>query len=283
MNRITGKSIRTVFLATLLFLTLTVITSFAVFAHAGNNKNSQAQATLRHTPYGAATLFWSPITQTLMVTITVTGLQDNTSHPAHIHLGTCATNGPIVFPLSNVQADAGGNAVSTTTIPKIAGGIPATGWFINVHAGPTLADGQATPITCGDIVNHQTSTKDFQFVLVTLGNTNAANQAASGSAQLTLVNGTLTVKVTMNGLVPGSLHAVHIHLGSCEAQVPGSVLFPLNTLTADANGAAMSTTVINNVSLTAIPEHGWYINVHFGTDLSTQTGFDPIACGNVVP
>jgi hypothetical protein len=39
------------------------------------------------------------------------------------------------------------------------------------------------------------------------------------------------------------------------------------------------TTVIQGVP--SIPEHGWYINVHRTTDLSTQTGFDPITCGNV--
>jgi hypothetical protein len=31
-----------------------------------------------------------------------------------------------------------------------------------------------------------------------------------------------------------------------------------------------------------IPARGWYINLHNSTDLSTQTGFDPIACGDVV-
>ncbi|MGH2481590.1 MAG: hypothetical protein ACRDHW_18205 [Ktedonobacteraceae bacterium] len=39
------------------------------------------------------------------------------------------------------------------------------------------------------------------------------------------------------------------------------------------------TTTIQNV--TGIPSTGWYVNVHRGTDLSTQTGFDPIACGDV--
>jgi hypothetical protein len=39
------------------------------------------------------------------------------------------------------------------------------------------------------------------------------------------------------------------------------------------------TTTINNV--TSIPSSGWYVNVHHSTVLSTQTGFDPIACGDV--
>ncbi|HZO71262.1 MAG TPA: CHRD domain-containing protein [Ktedonobacteraceae bacterium] len=281
MNRVTSKIIKTGFLAALLVLTLTVVTSFAVFAQ-GRDEGSQAQATLRHMPHGAAVLFWSPMTHTLTVTTIVSGLQDNSSHPAHIHMGSCAAGGPIIIPLNDVKADAGGNAVTTTTIPNVMNGIPATGWFVNVHAGPTLADGQATPITCGDVVNREAGEHEFQFVFLRLGTTTAANQNASGTAHLSLDNGTLTVQVTVKGLVPGSMHAAHIHLGSCERQVPGNVMFPLNTLTADANGVAMSTTVIHNVNMNEIPEHGWYVNVHFSTDLSTQVGFDPIACGDVV-
>lgn len=33
--------------------------------------------------------------------------------------------------------------------------------------------------------------------------------------------------------------------------------------------------------VSSIPTSGWYVNVHRGTMLATQTGFDPISCGNV--
>jgi len=35
--------------------------------------------------------------------------------------------------------------------------------------------------------------------------------------------------------------------------------------------------------VSSIPSGQWYVNVHGSTDLNTQTGFDPIACGNVTP
>jgi hypothetical protein len=73
------------------------------------------------------------------------------------------------------------------------------------------------------------------------------------------------------------MHAAHIHAGSCESQ--GAVVHPLTTVAADASGNANVTTTIDNVS--SIPSSGWYVNVHHSTDLSTQTGFNPIACGNV--
>ncbi|HEU5228459.1 MAG TPA: CHRD domain-containing protein [Ktedonobacteraceae bacterium] len=282
MNRTTRNFVRFGFMAALLLISLIATAGYVASASAHGRSDDEAHATLRHTPHGTALLFWNSNTHALTVTIAVSGLQSNTTHPAHIHMGVCATNGPIIIPLSDVKADAGGDAISTTTIPNVMGGIPATGWFINVHTGPTLADGGATPITCGDIINHNTSTNHLQFVITRLGDTTGPNQNASGSARITLNDGTLTVKVNVTGLVPGSMHAEHIHLGSCERQVPGNVMFALNPLVADANGNATATTVFKNVNMNSIPDHGWYVNVHFSTDLTTQVGFDPITCGDVV-
>jgi len=54
----------------------------------------------------------------------------------------------------------------------------------------------------------------------------------------------------------------------------------LNNVVANAAGDAHTTTVIPDVE-GGIPASGWYVNVHRSTNLTTQTGFDPIACGNV--
>ncbi|HLZ61626.1 MAG TPA: CHRD domain-containing protein [Ktedonosporobacter sp.] len=242
--------------------------------------STQASADLDHTPVGSTSLKWDPGTEQLTVTIMLTGLAPKSTHPAHIHKGDCSINGPILFMLNDVVADAAGTATSTTTIADVEGGIPASGWYINVHNGPGLkpAD-QFTPIACANIMNSDTETDEVQNVTATLGATNAANQSADGMATLTLDDETLTVVVTLHGLVPGSKHAAHIHAGSCESQLPGKVVFMLNNVVADDDGNATVTTVINDVE--SIPASGWYVNVHFSTDLSTQTGFDPIACGNV--
>jgi len=110
--------------------------------------------------------------------------------------------------------------------------------------------------------------------------TQLANESVTGTAQLSIASGKLTVKITMSGLAPNSTHIPHIHKGSCEAQ--GDVLYSLAPVAADASGKGTSTTVVPNVS--SIPAKGWYVNVHLAStksDLDTQTGFDPIACGNV--
>lgn len=90
----------------------------------------------------------------LQVQVQVSGLIPNSVHPEHIHAGTCAAGGPITIPLKDLIAGPDGNASSTTIIdgpPWFA--IPTRGWFINVHQGPTMSDGGATPISCGDVVN----------------------------------------------------------------------------------------------------------------------------------
>lgn len=118
-----------------------------------------------------------------------------------------------------------------------------------------------------------------QTVETFLGAAPSPNQAVSGSSILTLNNETLTVIVTVSGLVPGSVHPAHIHPGSCQSQLPGTIVYPLTNLVADKNGDVTSTTVTKDVE--TIPQNAWYVNVHRSTNLTTQTGFDPIACGNV--
>jgi plastocyanin len=91
----------------------------------------------------------------LQVQVMVSGLAPNSTHPEHIHAGTCEAGGGIIFPLDNLTAGADGTATSTTTIngpPWLA--ILSRGWFINVHQGPTMEGSGATSISCGDIVKH---------------------------------------------------------------------------------------------------------------------------------
>jgi hypothetical protein len=287
MKRFVGMLARASFLAALL-LSFFFLSGFHSWgqAHAANAPAPQATgrqlavASLAHVAHGSAQLDWSPVSDSLTVTLYVSGLQANTVHPAHIHTGNCLSDGAIIYPLTNVVANAAGNAVSRTVISGVKGGIPATGWYINVHVGPTISTpAQGAAVTCGNIANSNTSVAAAQSVTTTLGVTPSPNQNAYGLTFLALKGSTLTVYTTVYHLVPGSSHAAHIHLGSCEYQTPGSVLYPLTTLTANDRGVARSVTTINGVG--AIPAAGWYVNIHGGTDLSTQTGFDPIACGNV--
>jgi hypothetical protein len=254
------------------------VTSSSPFAT--NAANSQAiVATLKHDPTGTADLSWNSKDHQLTVKIALTGLAPGSSHAAHIHAGNCSVDGAVVYPLNTVVADAKGDAVSVTTINNVANGIPASGWYVNVHNGTGKAALDDRPIACGNIANSVTSKNSEQTVHVTLGGTVAPNESASGQAVITTANGKLTLKITLSGLQPDSVHAAHIHAGSCAAQ--GAVVVMLNPVVADAHGIGTSITTLKKLPTSS---GGLYVNVHTGASMSQlaqPTLFNPIACGNL--
>lgn len=250
------------------------VTTAPLSARASNG--TIASATLRHMPEGAATISWDQPSKGLTIKIALIGMAPNSTHPANIYAGSCVKQGGIVHPLQNVVADAHGVGSSTTVIKNVVT-LPASGWYITVHNGPGIAPAdQFLPLVCSDLAFTHFAPTTSLSVQVPL--TAAPGSSASGMAHLTVASKTLTVKLALSGLQPKSSHAAHIHVGSCASQ--GAVVYPLQNVVADAKGNADVTTTIKNV--TSIPSRNWFVNVHYSTDLSTQTGFDPIACGNVV-
>ncbi len=285
MDYRTAKGLKGVLAGTLILASLLIVAACGAAANqpaSTPTSPTQGQATLNHSPIGTSDLTWDATKQTLTVKVDLSGLAPNSTHPEHIHTGTCKSSGAVLYPLKPLIANALGVATSETTITEVKDGIPASGWSINVHNGPNLSpDIQFAPIACGNITNATASTKSNQSVHVTLGDSTAANESASGTAQLSIAGGKLTVKVTLSGLAANSTHIAHIHTGTCDAQ--GKVLYPLTSIVANSNGNGTSTTIVDHVS--SLPANSWYVNVHQAAtmnDLGTQTGFDPIACGNIV-
>jgi len=73
----------------------------------------------------------------------VYGLEPGSTHINHIHNGSCA--GPILFPLSDLVADATGTARAVT---QVRAPINTEIWWVNAHASYYIP----TPgITCGKV------------------------------------------------------------------------------------------------------------------------------------
>jgi hypothetical protein len=247
---------------------------------------------LEHNPTGKASLSWNPATKILQVTLSLTGLAPNSTHPTHIHLGNCeqSPNGQKVYSLMDVKADGQGNITKETATTKINGvtkGIPATGWFVNVHNGPTLStDLQMRWIACGNVTAVQTGQNGVQTAQANLGPTISADEHVQGTAALSLQGDQLKVVLQLRGLVAGGApHMAHIHAGRCNAQ--GGIVVPLNMVTVDGNGNGASTTLIPLTSIPTTTVGPFYINVHEGqmprnaNQPIPQESFNPITCGNV--
>jgi len=100
------------------------------------------------TASGSATLVVEQGSVTIDVVIS--GLQANSKHVSHIHLGSCQSRGTIAIGLNAVTADGQGNADAKTTINATYP--PATGtWYVVVHAGPDMQGTNATYLLCGNL------------------------------------------------------------------------------------------------------------------------------------
>ena len=91
--------------------------------------------------------------RTTTIELKIAGLQPNSSHISHIHVGGCppSSRGGIAFALNQVIADGQGNAdiktvLTTTTYP------PAKGtWYVVVHSGPDMTGTSASYLMCGNL------------------------------------------------------------------------------------------------------------------------------------
>ncbi len=235
-------------------------------------------------PSGTVALSWDPQTKYVSAKLQMVGFTPGSSHAMHIHQGSCAAQGDVLVPFPDVSANNVGAIDTTVTSSQPSAAGLAAGTFLNIHLAPAAQMGGPeslgyTPISCADITPAASTT-------LTMAPPPQPGQRPQGSAKLTYdpAKKTLSVDVTASGLVAGSGHAEHIHLGSCDSQ--GAVKYPLNDLVASPTGSAETTTVIQNVDQ-APPASGWYLNVHLGSSSQMEQNgqptlyFQPIICGNI--
>jgi Cu/Zn superoxide dismutase len=110
------------------------------------------------TPQGWATVAYNPQAKTITVTLTASGLTPG-AHAAHIHVGSCASQGPVQYMLMDFTADSRGQIVDQVrVVTGVTSPIPASGWYLNLHQGNSsniVANGQPTvnfrPLLCADL------------------------------------------------------------------------------------------------------------------------------------
>jgi Cu/Zn superoxide dismutase len=105
-----------------------------------NGVNSTAKGTITVTKETAS----------LTIELKITGLQPDSLHVSHIHIGSCTARGAIQYALNQVVADGQGDADIRTTVK--ASYPPASGtWYVVVHAGPDMQGTNSKYLLCGNI------------------------------------------------------------------------------------------------------------------------------------
>jgi len=100
------------------------------------------------TATGTITVTTAPGSAT--VEVKVAGLQANSAHVSHIHLGSCQQRGAIARALNPVVANGQGDADAKSTLNLTyppAGGT----WYVVVHAGPDMQGSNASYLLCGNL------------------------------------------------------------------------------------------------------------------------------------
>ena len=119
-----------------------------------------ADGTRYGTPQGWATVTYDAYAKTISVTVNASGVTPG-AHAAHIHIGSCASQGAVMYMLMDFTANAGGRIDhETRTVTNVTTPLPASGWYLNLHQGNgnniVDADGNPTinfrPLLCGNIV-----------------------------------------------------------------------------------------------------------------------------------
>jgi len=110
------------------------------------------------TPQGRAAISYNAHRHTLTIAVSASGVTPG-PHAAHIHLGSCMSQGPVKYMLPDLVADRHGRIVDAVRVfTNVTAPIPAHGWYLNIHqgnSGDILSGGQPTiffrPLLCADI------------------------------------------------------------------------------------------------------------------------------------
>jgi hypothetical protein len=108
--------------------------------------------------HGKATLVYDPMAATITVTLSAWGVSPG-MHAAHIHLGSCSSQGGVQYMLMDYQANGQGQINNETrVVTGVTAAPPATGWYLNLHQGNSnniLSGGAPTikfrPLLCANI------------------------------------------------------------------------------------------------------------------------------------
>lgn len=190
------------------------------------------------------------------ITISLTGDDPASDHPAHIHVNSAAEGGGIAIDLSNVMD---GN--STTTVTETNDGTAITygeliafDGYINVH---NSASELGTIVAQGDIGPNVLTGESVTYNLSAVSDPEISGTAVFAER----ASGETLITISLDGDAEDSDHPAHIHMNT--AAEGGGIVIGLSNV---QNGASRTTVSALNddtpVTYEELLEFDGYINVH---------------------
>jgi hypothetical protein len=109
------------------------------------------------TPAGSAKVVYDPAAQTLTISVQASDLTPG-AHAAHVHVGSCMSQGGVLYMLQDLVANSSGKISATRVLTGVNAPLPAAGWYLNLHQGNSnniLSNGAPTinfrPLLCSAI------------------------------------------------------------------------------------------------------------------------------------
>lgn len=209
------------------------------------------------------------------------GLTPSSTHEVDLVRGGCSDQMRMghmrsVMSMGTIKADAGGAVDTMISAPAPA--MHSHRSLLILLGTSSTGSNSSMVVACASL-HKQTGGSMLHSVTQT-------GMPTSGQAQISYDAATqsLTVHVHATGFTPMSMHAAHIHQGSCQAQ--GGVLYMLQDLQADGNGVIDATRTVTGV-MSAPPVSGWYLNIHMGDSQNILANgqptleFQPRLCGDI--
>ena len=251
-------------------------------------------------PRGSAQFFYG-LGGDLSVKLSVTGVTPGSEHSVDLERTTCpASSRPdanLAEP-ATVQADATGRINQTIDLGQFAQPFAHGPLALTLRQGVITGDASQLarqgiactrvprPVEFRSMRAHMS--RGIRSTLTPVSESGNplwgwASYAYNANDPMSKTGQSVTVTIRASGFVPGSVHAAHIHSGTCASQ--GGVVVMLPDLTADSRGHLSAT---DTVPVTQQPQGPLYINLHEG-DSNTildangnpTLAFRPLLCGDV--
>jgi hypothetical protein len=136
-------------LSVLGILLLLMATASLALAQTSQPLSLQMQAIEGSKVTGTATI--TPDGAGIKVSVKLSGFPANSDHAGHIHQGKCEAQGPVVYPLTTIKADASGAGSADTSLPTVslASLTGSTTYYVQYHEAATPPGKQ---VSCANIV-----------------------------------------------------------------------------------------------------------------------------------